>query len=139
AAALGQELTLPGVGQTVVLTRAAARATPMPPGEELTALAATGATLVLHLAVQSIDAVAAARLPRYGAECPAALVARARPPDGEGSWGAGWARGRRGSAAGGSAGGPSAWWGGCSDRPVPTPAPCTRGAAPGAGPPPAST
>jgi precorrin-4/cobalt-precorrin-4 C11-methyltransferase len=81
AAALRQELTLPGVGQTVVLTRAAARATPMPPGEELTALAATGATLVLHLAVQSIDAVAAALLPRYGAECPAAVVARASWPD----------------------------------------------------------
>jgi precorrin-4/cobalt-precorrin-4 C11-methyltransferase len=83
AAALRQELTLPGVGQTVVLTRAAARATPMPPGEELTALAATGATLVLHLAVQSIDAVAAALLPRYGAECPAAVVARASWPDEE--------------------------------------------------------
>jgi precorrin-4/cobalt-precorrin-4 C11-methyltransferase len=83
AAALRQELTLPGVGQTVVLTRAAARATPMPPGEELTALAATGATLILHLAVQSIDAVAAALLPRYGAECPAAVVARASWPDQE--------------------------------------------------------
>src|SRR5262249_22052835 len=57
AAALRQELTLPGVGQTVVLTRAAARATPMPPGEELASLAATNATLVLHLAVQNVDKV----------------------------------------------------------------------------------
>lgn len=81
AAALRQELTLPGVGQTVVLTRAAARATPMPPGEELTALAATGATLVLHLAVQSIDQVAADLMPSYGADCPAAVVARASWPD----------------------------------------------------------
>jgi precorrin-4/cobalt-precorrin-4 C11-methyltransferase len=81
AAALGQELTLPGVGQSVLLTRAAARATPMPPGEELSVLAATGVTLVLHLAVQSIDQVAADLLPSYGADCPAAVVARASWPD----------------------------------------------------------
>lgn len=81
AAALRQELTLPGVGQTVILTRAAARATPMPPGEELATLAATGTTLVLHLAVQSIDQVAADLVPSYGADCPAAVVARASWPD----------------------------------------------------------
>jgi precorrin-4/cobalt-precorrin-4 C11-methyltransferase len=83
AAALRQELTLPGVGQTVVLTRTAARATPMPPGEELAALATTGATLVLHLAVQNIDRVAADLLPHYGPDCPAAVVARASWPDEE--------------------------------------------------------
>jgi precorrin-4/cobalt-precorrin-4 C11-methyltransferase len=77
AAALRQELTLPGVGQTVILSRTAARATPMPPGEELAALAATGCTLVLHLAVQNIDQVAAELLPGYGPDCPAAVVARA--------------------------------------------------------------
>ncbi len=83
AAALRQELTLPGVGQTVVLTRTAARATPMPPGEDLTSLAATGATLVLHLAVQNIDQVAADLLRHYGPDCPAAVVARASWPDEE--------------------------------------------------------
>jgi precorrin-4/cobalt-precorrin-4 C11-methyltransferase len=83
AAALGQELTLPGVGQTVVLTRAAARSTPMPPGEDLASLAATGATLVLHLAIQNIDKVAADLLPHYGPDCPAAVVARASRPDEE--------------------------------------------------------
>lgn len=81
AAALRQELTLPGVGQTVVLTRTAARATPMPPGEELAALGATGCTLVLHLAVQNIDQVARDLLPHYGPDCPAAVVARASWPD----------------------------------------------------------
>jgi len=81
AAALRQELTLPGVGQTVVLTRTAARATPMPPGEDLAALAATGCTLILHLAVQNVGQVAAALLPRYGPDCPAAVVARASWPD----------------------------------------------------------
>jgi precorrin-4/cobalt-precorrin-4 C11-methyltransferase len=81
AAALRQELTLPGVGQTVVLTRTAARATPMPPGEDLASLGATGCTLVLHLAVQNVDQVAETLLPHYGADCPAAVVARASWPD----------------------------------------------------------
>ena len=81
AAALRQELTLPGVGQTVVLTRTAARATPMPPGEDLGALAATGCTLVLHLAVQNIDQVSRDLLPHYGPDCPAAVVARASWPE----------------------------------------------------------
>ena len=65
----------------MVLTRTAARATPMPPGEDLAALGATGCTLVLHLAVQNIDQVAADLLPHYGADCPAAVVARASWPD----------------------------------------------------------
>jgi precorrin-4/cobalt-precorrin-4 C11-methyltransferase len=81
AAALRQELTLPGVGQTVVLTRTSARATPMPPGEDLASLGALRCTLVLHLAVQNVDQVAAALLPHYGADCPAAVVARASWPD----------------------------------------------------------
>jgi precorrin-4/cobalt-precorrin-4 C11-methyltransferase len=81
AAALRQELTLPGIGQTVVLTRTSARATPMPEGEDLASLAATGCTLVLHLAVQNIDQVSEALLPHYGAGCPAAVVARASWPD----------------------------------------------------------
>jgi precorrin-4/cobalt-precorrin-4 C11-methyltransferase len=81
AAALRQELTLPGVGQTVVLTRTAARATPMPAGEDLASLGATGCTLILHLAVQNIDQVAGELLPHYGADCPAAVVARASWPD----------------------------------------------------------
>jgi precorrin-4/cobalt-precorrin-4 C11-methyltransferase len=83
AAALRQELTQPGIGQTVILTRAEARATPMPPGEELAALGATRATLVLHLAVQSVDKIAADLLPHYGQDCPTAVVARASWPDEE--------------------------------------------------------
>src|SRR6185437_14092814 len=57
AAALRRELTFPGVGQTVLLTRIAQRASAMPPGEELAALGAAKTTLVLHLAVQRIDQV----------------------------------------------------------------------------------
>jgi precorrin-4/cobalt-precorrin-4 C11-methyltransferase len=81
AAALRQELTLPGIGQTVVLTRTAARATPMPDGEDLASLGATGCTLVLHLAVQHAAKVTAELLPHYGPDCPAAVVARASWPD----------------------------------------------------------
>ncbi|MFC5289443.1 precorrin-4 C(11)-methyltransferase [Actinokineospora guangxiensis] len=81
AAALGRELTVPGVGQTVILTRTAARATPMPPGEDLDTLGRGGATMVLHLAVQRIDEVVAQLIPNYGADCPVAVVARASRPD----------------------------------------------------------
>ncbi|MCW4353058.1 precorrin-4 C(11)-methyltransferase [Hoyosella sp. YIM 151337] len=81
AAALGRELTVPGVGQTVVLTRIAVDATAMPPGEELDALARTGTTLVLHLAVGHMDKVVGALLPHYGSDCPVAVVAFASRPD----------------------------------------------------------
>ena len=77
AAALRRELTVPEVGQTVILTRIAHRATSMPPGEELASLGATGATLVLHLAVQRIEQVVGELLPHYGPGCPAAVVAYA--------------------------------------------------------------
>jgi len=81
AAALGRELTLPGVAQTVILTRHARRATPMPEGEELIDLAAHGSTLVLHLAVQAIGEIAERLRGAYGPDCPAAVVARASWPD----------------------------------------------------------
>jgi precorrin-4/cobalt-precorrin-4 C11-methyltransferase len=80
AAALRRELTLPNVSQTVILTRHARSATPMPPGEELEALAAHGSTLVLHLAVQAIDEIATTLVEHYGADCPAAVVAYASQP-----------------------------------------------------------
>jgi precorrin-4/cobalt-precorrin-4 C11-methyltransferase len=81
AAALKRELTVPGVGQTVVLTRTSARSTPMPPREELAAYAATGATLVLHLAVQRIAELAPELAEHYGDDGPVAVVARASRDD----------------------------------------------------------
>src|ERR687885_462038 len=81
AATLKRELTVPGVAQTVVLTRTSARSTPMPPGEELAAYAATGATLVLPLAVQRIDVLAPELAAHYGGDCPVAVVARASRDD----------------------------------------------------------
>jgi precorrin-4/cobalt-precorrin-4 C11-methyltransferase len=81
AAALARELTVPGVGQSVLLTRTSAASTPMPPGEDLATLARTRTTLVLHLAVQRIDHVVADLLPEYGPDAPVAVVARASRPD----------------------------------------------------------
>lgn len=81
AAALGAELTLPGVAQSVVLTRTPGRASAMPPGERLSAFAATGATLALHLSIGNLAQVVAELAPHYGADCPAAVVFRASWPD----------------------------------------------------------
>ncbi|MBA3264505.1 MAG: precorrin-4 C(11)-methyltransferase [Thermoleophilaceae bacterium] len=80
AAALGQELTLPGVAQTVILTRHARCATPKPEGEELGALAEHGATLVIHLGAQAMKELAAELEPHYGPDCPVAVVAWASWP-----------------------------------------------------------
>jgi len=81
AAALGRELTLPEVAQSVVLTRTSGRASAMPETEKLAAFAATRATLAIHLSIHVIDKVVAELLPAYGADCPAAVVWRASWPD----------------------------------------------------------
>jgi precorrin-4/cobalt-precorrin-4 C11-methyltransferase len=81
AAALHRELTVPGVAQTVILTRVAHRATPMPPGEDLAALGASRSTMALHLAVDRIEQVVAELVPSYGEDCPVAVVAMASRPE----------------------------------------------------------
>lgn len=81
AAALEVELTLPGVAQSVVLTRTSGRASTMPPGETLAAFAATGATLAIHLSVHVLARVLAELIPHYGPDCPVAVVWRASWPD----------------------------------------------------------
>ena len=81
AAALEAELTLPGLAQSVVLTRTPGRASAMPPLETLSAFAATGATLAIHLSVHNLDRVIADLEPPYGADCPVAIVWRASWPD----------------------------------------------------------
>ena len=80
AAVLQCELTVPEVAQSVVLTRVGGRASRMPERETLAAFAATGATLVIHLAVHVLDAIVAELTPLYGADCPAAVVAEASSP-----------------------------------------------------------
>lgn len=81
AATLGAELTLPGVAQSVVLTRTSGRASAMPEGETLANFAATGAVLAIHLSVHVLPRVIAELTPHYGADCPVAVVWRASWPD----------------------------------------------------------
>jgi precorrin-4/cobalt-precorrin-4 C11-methyltransferase len=80
AAALRTELTAPEIAQTVILTRASGR-TPLPPGQELARLASAHATLCIFLSTGHVEEVAAALLPDYGPECPAAVVYHVTWPD----------------------------------------------------------
>ena len=81
AAALRTELTLPGVSQTVVLTRTATRSSPMPDGEDLATLGASGATLAVHLSVTNLTKVIRALVPHYGEDCPVVVAYRVGWPD----------------------------------------------------------
>lgn len=81
AAALGRELTIPAVAQSLVLTRLGGRASPMPEGETLAGFGATGATLAIHLGIHGLERVVDELTPLYGADCPVAVVARASWPD----------------------------------------------------------
>lgn len=80
AALVGRELTVPGVAQSVVLTRAQRDSTRMPPKESLAAFAATGATLVLHLAIRHTRRLADELVPHYGADCPVVVGSQVSQP-----------------------------------------------------------
>lgn len=81
AASLGTELTLPGLAQSVVLTRISGRATAMPKGETLENFAQTGAVLAIHLAIHRLPELVERLLPHYGPDCPIAIAWRATWPD----------------------------------------------------------
>ena len=81
AAAIGRELTIPAVAQSLVLTRVSGRASPMPNRETLEAFGATGATLAIHLAIHALDRVVEELTPLYGADCPVVIVCKATWPD----------------------------------------------------------
>lgn len=81
AAAIMQELTLPEVAQSVVLTRTSGRASAMPESESLSAFARTGATLAVHLSIHALDKVVDEVMPILGEDCPVAVVFRASWPD----------------------------------------------------------
>ena len=81
AAALEAELTLPELGQSLVLTRTPGRASTMPPAESLSNFAVTGATLAIHLSIHNLAQVVGDLAPAYGADCPVAVVWRASWPD----------------------------------------------------------
>ncbi len=81
AAVLRTELTLPGVSQTVILTRTATRSSAMPKGEDLPALAASGATLAIHLSVTNLANVVRDLEPHYGSDCSVIVAYRVTWPD----------------------------------------------------------
>ena len=81
AAALGQELTIPEVAQTVILTRTAMKSSAMPPGEDLENLARTGATLAIHLSIRNLLEIERVLTPHYGADCPVVVAYRVGWPD----------------------------------------------------------
>jgi precorrin-4/cobalt-precorrin-4 C11-methyltransferase len=81
AAALSQELTLPEIAQTLILTRTSTRSTAMPIGEDLVTLGQSRATMAIHLSIMNLDMVTSQLLPLYGADCPVVVVFRASWPD----------------------------------------------------------
>lgn len=81
AAALGRELTIPEVAQTVILTRTAGKASAMPPGEDLETLGRTGATLAIHLSIRNLLMIERTLTPLYGADCPVIVAYRVGWPD----------------------------------------------------------
>lgn len=80
AALVGRELTVPEVAQSVVLTRAQRDSTKMPEGEALANFAATGATLVLHLAIRHVRRLSDELVPHYGADCPVVVGSQVSGP-----------------------------------------------------------
>jgi precorrin-4/cobalt-precorrin-4 C11-methyltransferase len=81
AAALGIELTIPEISQTLILTRTAMKSSAMPKGEDLTSLGRTGATLAIHLSVRNLRAIERELTPFYGADCPVIVAYRVGWPD----------------------------------------------------------
>jgi precorrin-4/cobalt-precorrin-4 C11-methyltransferase len=81
AAALKAELTLPEIAQTVILTRTTGRASAMPPHEDLATLAASRATLAIHLSIKNLAEITRTLSPIYGADCPVVVAYRVSWPD----------------------------------------------------------
>ncbi|WP_242966403.1 precorrin-4 C(11)-methyltransferase [Clostridium sp. BSD9I1] len=76
AAAIKREFTLPGVTQTLILTRVEGR-TPVPAGEDLEKLASTGASMAIFLSISMIEKVVEKLRRGYGKNVPIAIVERA--------------------------------------------------------------
>ena len=81
AAALGQELTIPEIAQSIVLTRVSMKSTSMPAGETLENFARTGATLAIHLGVRALRDIERVLAPHYGGDCPVVVAYRVGWPD----------------------------------------------------------
>ncbi len=81
AAALGRELTVPEVAQTVIVTRTAMKSSAMPEGEDLETIGRTGATLAIHLSIRNLREIERKLIPLYGADCPVVVAYRVGWPD----------------------------------------------------------
>lgn len=81
AAALKQELTIPEVNQTIILTRTSMKSSGMPEGEDLPTLAKSGATMVIHLSIRNLEKIERELTPHYGADCPVIVAFRVGWPD----------------------------------------------------------
>ncbi|MCR4436326.1 MAG: precorrin-4 C(11)-methyltransferase [Clostridiales bacterium] len=80
AAALKKEYTLPGVTQTIILTRMEGR-TEVPDRESIQALASHKATMIIFLSVQMIDELVKRLQAGYGEDTPIAVVYKASWPE----------------------------------------------------------
>jgi precorrin-4/cobalt-precorrin-4 C11-methyltransferase len=81
AAALKQELTIPEIAQSIVLTRTSMKSTGMPSGETIENFAKTGATLAIHLSVRNMRELERQLTPYYGEDCPVVVGYRVSWPD----------------------------------------------------------
>ena len=81
AAAMGKELTIPEVAQTIILTRTAMKSSSMPEGEDLETLGKSGATLVIHLSIRNMREIERKLIPLYGPDCPVVVAYRVGWPD----------------------------------------------------------
>ncbi|MEM9794529.1 MAG: precorrin-4 C(11)-methyltransferase [Pseudomonadota bacterium] len=81
AAVMGQELTIPEVSQTLILTRTSMKSSGMPEGEDLETLGRTGATLAIHLSVRNLLLIERQLTPHYGSDCPVVVAYRVGWPD----------------------------------------------------------
>ena len=81
AAAMKQELTIPEVNQTIILTRTSMKSSAMPEGEDLATLGRSGATLVIHLSIRNIARIESELVPLYGVDCPVIVAYRVGWPD----------------------------------------------------------
>ena len=81
SAVIGKELTLPGISQSLILTRTKGRASPMPESEEIEEMAKTGSTMAIHLSIQNLDYLVKKLMPYYGENCPVSVLYKVSLPE----------------------------------------------------------
>ena len=81
SAVIEKELTLPGISQSLILTRTSGRATPLPKSENIEEMAKTGATLAIHLSIQNLNYLVRKLTPFYGDNCPIIIIYKISLPE----------------------------------------------------------